>query len=487
MKNVAGYVRVSTQEQADEGYSIGEQQDRLKKYCEAQGWNLVHTYTDPGFSGAKLDRPALQQLLADIPSGSFDTVLVFKLDRLSRSQKDTMYLIEDQFIKNNIDFCSIMESSLNTSTPLGKAMVGILSVFAQLERNNITERMTMGRIGRAKTGKYSGGGIPPFGYEYTNGELIINESEAVQVRIIYDLFLNGLNGKEMSINSILRYLRERYTIRGAQWVHTSTITRVLQSPVYCGYVTFSGVSYPGNHTPIISEADWNKARDKYHNYTTAFTSASANFRKTPHLLTGLLRCGICGRPYSATTWRNRHITASTRPYYGYYACRPTRAARLAKIKCTNSKYDITQLETQVVEEIRSLSLDPNELKNMTPTEKSFEQDPKYIAAIKHIAEIDKQIGKLIDLYQIDGIDISAISARLKSLNEDKDRTNVIIKEFEESQPGPSSSAEDVVEVLKSFDDVMASGDRELMRTAIRSLIDSIIAFPDHIEIHWSFV
>ena len=108
MKKVAGYVRVSTQEQADEGYSISEQQDRLKKYCDAQGWTLVHVYTDPGYSGAKLDRPALQQLLTDIPSGAFDTVLVFKLDRLSRSQKDTMYLLEDQFIKNNIDFCSII-------------------------------------------------------------------------------------------------------------------------------------------------------------------------------------------------------------------------------------------------------------------------------------------------------------------------------------------------------------------------------------------
>ena len=487
MKKVAGYVRVSTQEQADEGYSISEQQDRLKKYCDAQGWTLVHIYTDPGYSGAKLDRPALQQLLADIPSGAFDTVLVFKLDRLSRSQKDTMYLLEDQFIKNNIDFCSIMESSLNTSTPLGKAMVGILSVFAQLERNNITERMTMGRIGRAKTGKYSGGSVAPFGYDYDSGELVINESEAVQVKLIYDLFLNGLNGKEMTINGILRYLHERYMIRGSQWAHPSTITRVLQNPVYCGMVKFSGKPYPGTHAPIVSEADWNRAQDKYQHYVTAFSLQTENFKKTAHLLTGLLRCGICGRPYSAKTWKNRHITAASRPYYGYYGCRPTKADLMQKTKCTNSRYDIIKLEAQVIDEIRSLSLDPDELRDMAVKEKSFEQDPKYIAAVKHIAEIDKQVGKLIDLYQIDGIDISAISARLKSLNEDKDRTNVIIKEFEGSQPGPSSSAEDAAEVLKSFDDVMASGDRELMRTAIRSLIDSIIAFPDHIEIHWTFV
>lgn len=487
MKKVAGYVRVSTQEQADEGYSITEQQDRLKKYCEAQGWCLVHTYTDPGFSGAKLDRPALQQLLSDIPSGTFDTVLVFKLDRLSRSQKDTMYLIEDQFIKNNIDFCSVMESSLNTSTPLGKAMVGILSVFAQLERNNITERMTMGRIGRAKTGKYSGGSVAPFGYDYESGELVVNESEAVQVRIIYDLFLNGLDGKEMTINGILRYLHDRYMIRGSQWAHPSTITRVLQNPVYCGMVKFSGKPYPGGHVPIVSESDWNKAQDKYQHYVTAFTQQSENFHKTAHLLTGLLKCGICGHSYSAKTWKNRHITALSRPYYGYYGCLPTRADRLQKIKCTNSRYDIVKLETQVINEIRSLSLDPDELRNMEVKEKSIDQDPEYAAAVRHLAEIDKQVGKLLDLYQIDGIDISAISARLKALNEDKDRTNVIIKDFEESRPGPSTSPDDAVEVLKSFDDVMSSGDGELMRTSIRSLIDSIIVFPDRIEIHWAFV
>lgn len=484
MKTVAGYVRVSTQEQADEGYSIGEQQDRLKKYCEAQGWNLVHTYTDPGFSGAKLDRPALQQLLADIPSGSFDTVLVFKLDRLSRSQKDTMYLIEDQFIKNNIDFCSVMESSLNTSTPLGKAMVGILSVFAQLERNNITERMTMGRIGRAKSGKYSGGATP-LGYDYINDELVINESEAVQVRLIFDLFLNGLDGKEMSFKSILRYLQERYMIRGAEWLHTSTITRVLQNPVYCGMIKFSGKPYPGTHKPIVSADIFEKAQNKYLNYSQAFSASTANFSKTPHLLTGLIKCGICGGTYGAKTWRNRHATATSQPYYGYYGCQ-RKYTKLSMSKCDNAHYGIRKLESKIINEIRSLSLDPDELKSIGSESKKSEESPAYTAALKHLSEIDRQMNKLIDLYQVEGIDIVMISQKIKALNEDKDRTNVIISEFENKRSEHSSSVDEAIEVLRNFDDVVASGDTELLRTAIRSLIDSIVAFPDHIEIHWSF-
>ncbi len=486
MKNVAAYVRVSTQEQADGGYSIGEQQDRLRKYCDAQGWNLVHTYTDPGYSGAKLERPALQQLLADIPSGAFDTVLVFKLDRLSRSQKDTMYLIEDQFIKNNIDFCSVMESSLNTSTPLGKAMVGILSVFAQLERNNIAERMTMGRVGRAKTGKYSGGSVAPFGYSYSKdiGELIINEDEAVQVRLIYDLFLHGLNGIDLSFTAILNYMSKRYTIRGNKWLHTSTIARIIQNPVYCGMVKFSGKPYPGTHEPIISVEMWNNAQAKYNNYLRSYGASSAEHFRSTHLLAGLIKCGLCGGSYGSKTARNRHKTAAVRPYNGFYECRSK--YNKDRKACSNVHYEMWSLEEQVINEIRSLSLDPNELKSMHNDHSSTESI-EYIQAKKHLDEIDKQVSKLLDLYQIDGIDISAVASRIKSLNDEKDRTNVIISEYEKSHTSTTvSSVQDAVDTLLSFDDVIASGNKELLRSAIRALIDKIVAYPDHIEIHWSF-
>ena len=98
------YTRVSTQEQAQEGYSIDAQLERLTAYCKAKDWHIVHTYTDAGFSGSNLNRPAMQQLINDIDSDTFDTVLVYKLDRISRSQKDTLFLIEDVFLKNNIFF-----------------------------------------------------------------------------------------------------------------------------------------------------------------------------------------------------------------------------------------------------------------------------------------------------------------------------------------------------------------------------------------------
>src|SRR5690625_1386265 len=110
---------------------------------------------------------------------NFDAILVYKLNRLSRSQKDTLYLIEDVFIKNNVEFISLSES-LDTSTPYGRAMIGILSAFAQLDREQIKEQLTLGRVARAKNGYYHGGDPTkaPTGYDYINGDLIVNEYEA---------------------------------------------------------------------------------------------------------------------------------------------------------------------------------------------------------------------------------------------------------------------------------------------------------------------
>ena len=151
-------------------------------------WNISKVYCDPGFSGAYLERPALNELREDIKAGKVDAVLVWKLDRLSRSQKDTLFLIEDEFLKNGVEFISTLEN-FDTSSPFGRAMIGILSVFAQLEREQIKERMQLGLDARAKEGKWHGGGFDPFGYDYIDGELIVNEDEARIVRKVYSLFL----------------------------------------------------------------------------------------------------------------------------------------------------------------------------------------------------------------------------------------------------------------------------------------------------------
>ena len=199
------YIRVSTEAQAEEGYSIQAQTERLEAYCKAMGWDHYRFYTDGGYSGSNLDRPEMTRLIADAKGGQVATVVVFKLDRLSRSQKDTLYLIEDVFLTNGVDFISLNES-IDTSTPYGRAMIGILSAFAQLERENIYLRTRMGMVERVRQGYWMGGGGVPFGYDYdqTAGILVPN-ADAPRVRQMYDLYLKGWSAQRIADRMGLKY------------------------------------------------------------------------------------------------------------------------------------------------------------------------------------------------------------------------------------------------------------------------------------------
>lgn len=192
MKRAALYERVSTITQAEEGYSIGAQIEKLTKFAESKGYVVVDHYTDAGYTGSKIDRPGINKMISDIEKGKIDIVIVYKLDRLSRSQKDTLYLIDDVFLKNNVAFVSMSEA-FDTSTAYGRAMLGLLSVFAQLERENIRERIKMTFAERARQGLYHGGSSIPSGYYMENGLLKVNETEAFVVRRVFELYAEGLS------------------------------------------------------------------------------------------------------------------------------------------------------------------------------------------------------------------------------------------------------------------------------------------------------
>ena len=219
---VAIYVRVSTQEQAQEGYSIDAQTERLQAYCRAKDWTVFGVYTDAGYSGSNTKRPDLQRLLTDVRAGLVDCVLVYKLDRLSRSQKDTLMLIEDTFLAAGVAFVSMSEN-FDTSTPLGRAMVGILSVFAQLEREQIRERMAMGRAERARQGLYHGGGWKPFGYDYVDGRLVVNPIEAEAVKDTYRLFLD----EHATFYEISKYIETHY----GRSIDHAVVRSILDTPI----------------------------------------------------------------------------------------------------------------------------------------------------------------------------------------------------------------------------------------------------------------
>lgn len=467
--NVAIYCRVSTQEQAAEGYSIGEQQSRLSKFCEAHGWKVAHVYSDPGFSGAKLQRPAIQQLIRDCSYGLFDSVVVYKLDRLSRSQKDTLYLIEDVFGAHQIGLISMCEN-FDTRSPFGKAMIGILSVFAQLERDQITERMTMGRIGRAKAGYFSGGSRVPIGYTYTDGRLVIDPYEAAQVREVFSLFLDS----DLPFKEIARRMHSKYKTKYGDWSHVSTVSRMLRDRIYIGEVSFSGVWYKGTHEPIIDEDTFDRVQKKYDRYLgTAVGTFSQNFQGS-QLLTGMIYCGKCGGRCQTRSWKNhgKHAQPDA-PMKRVYYCTRSNDVRIR----------VPELDARVISEVRSLALNPD-LVRRSAAPAAAPTSPSTDVIRSRLADLRKQESKLIDLYQIGGIDLDMIKGRMDELHKEQEQLSADLQQ--ETGASAPLSADDAIDTLASAEEVFSTGSLQDKRQILRTLIRRIDVSQDHVDISWNF-
>ncbi|MDR3046766.1 MAG: recombinase family protein [Bacteroidales bacterium] len=244
----AAYIRVSTDEQVENGYSLQLQRERITAQITAKGWELFKIYEDGGQSGGKLERPALQEMLTDIEVGNIQAVVIYKLDRLSRKQRDTMYLIEDVFLKQNIELLSISES-LDTSSPTGRAMIGMLSVFAQLERDTITERLSSGRKQKATTGGYCGGNSA-IGYNTKRGKksLFVDKNKADTVRRVFVLKDEGLKLQEIAdrLN-----IEGHTTKQGAKFSSTQVMRILNRRRLYEGTYVYSGITADGQHAAII--------------------------------------------------------------------------------------------------------------------------------------------------------------------------------------------------------------------------------------------
>ena len=441
---IALYVRVSTHEQAENGYSIDEQIDRLVAYCNALGYDSYKVYKDPGFSGATTNRPALQNLINDVKLHHVHKVLVYKLDRLSRSQVDTLNLIENVFLKNDCDFNSISEN-FDTATPFGRAMIGILAVFAQLEREQIKERLSMGKIARAKKGLYKGGGLAPIGYDFIDSRLVVNESEREQVKLIYDMFESG-----GTYRGIVKFMNDNgYQHKYGQW-HRNTLTNVLQNPIYTGTMIYNGETYEGIHEPIISQRQFDNVQ--------AIIKRRKGQRQDNRasLLGNILVCGRCGSKLHA----HRYSVG-----YDYYWCDNKR-------QCHNRSYRIDKLDTIILDEIRKLKIDPE----FKPSLKSNHTDTKRIN--EQIARIDSKIARMIDLYGLENVPIDILENKLNELNEQK--RNLI------DQLNRVPDKLDFEQVNNLLIDFQTLVDIAEMKPIVNLLIDRIVLEDDTIKIEWNF-
>lgn len=484
-KRVVIYVRVSTQEQATEGYSIQEQLARLRMFCEAHDWILVEEYIDPGYSGSNTNRPALQKMLRDIRSGGFDTILVYKLDRLSRSQKDTMTLIEDEFLANNIDFVS-MKENFDTSTAFGRAMVGILSVFAQLERDQIKERMGMGKEARAKEGKWSGGSTVPVGYRYSAADdmLYIDEYEAMQVREAFDLFIKGTPYK--TISDLFNKKGYTYTGRSGhigRW-DPKRVKYVLSNKLYIGYIRHHEEWHKGNHQPIIDDETFNRAQTLFLLLKETNMKYKKKRQGQSSYLGGIIYCKHCGARYAKNI--GKRWKGGEPPYY--YTCY-SRSHKVPKMikdpNCQNKNWKMPDLDSVVFDEIKKLAFDPgyiNEIRERDATR--TDTNDKIVILKKEIQKIEEQISRFLDLYGTGMFTIEQVGNKVGPLNTQKQDLERELESisFEEGL----LSEEETREILKSFNEVLEHGNFDEIRLVVDTLIRYIELDNDDVYIHWKF-
>lgn len=473
------YPRVSTQEQAKEGYSIGEQIERLTKYCEAMGWSEFKFYTDAGHSGADMERPGLKDLIADVEAGKISKVVVYKLDRLSRSQKDTLTLIEDIFLKNGADFVSMTEN-FDTSTPLGRAMIGILSVFAQLEREQIKERMSVGKEGRAKKGKWHGGSTSPVGYDYVAEDdmLYVNEYEKMQILELYDLYLKGV--PLTRIEKI--FLEKGYTHKHGDWT-PKVMKRVMTNPLNIGYLRWEGNLYKGLQDAIIDEETFRKAEKMVQERSEEY---KAKYKRTSYYSTylgGMIKCAHCGAGYHVCHEKRKGNSVSPKKY-GCYSRSKKARKMIIDPNCKNKYWKMEELDNLVFDQIRQLATEPNAIREIRGAKQS--DIPEKIAVMeKEIAKLKAQKSRYMDLFSIEEITIEEFKEKKAPLEE---RIKKLEHEISVLSEGTAKLSEsDTREIVDKFEDILDRNDFDEIRLTLNALIDFIEIDNEDVTIHWNFV
>ena len=304
---VATYTRISTDEE-HQPYSLEAQDGRLRAYVESQdGWELLRSFTDQ-LSGASLERPGLKRAISEARAGRFDLLLVYRVDRLSRSVRGLAQVLEE-LDQAGVAFRSATEP-FDTGSPAGRMMVQMLGVFAEFERATIIDRVIAGMERKAARGGWCGG-RDPYGYRLVKGEgrLVVDESEAPLIGVIFDRYVNGRLGS----HALANWLNEsgHRTRAGRPWSYKAVLN-VIRNRTYLGEVHFRGPWHPSSHAPLVSTELFDAAQALLEERGEDVSKRASN--SSDYLLTGLVVCDSCGHHFTGTAATGRNGT------YRYYTC-----------------------------------------------------------------------------------------------------------------------------------------------------------------------
>ncbi len=363
MKNVikkircAIYTRKSTEEGLDmEFNSLDAQRESCAAYILSQrqeGWVALNgSYDDGGFSGGTMDRPALNRLIDDIKRGLIDTIVVYKVDRLSRSLTDFAKMV-DLFDQHKVSFVSITQQ-FNTTTSMGRLTLNILLSFAQFEREVIGERIRDKFAASKRRGMWMGG-VTPYGYEVRDRNLYIMEEDAASVRLIFDSFLSlksvSLVAEEMRTRGVVS--RRRLTRNGRRYGVTpfdrGSIYKILNNPIYIGKIPYKGEIYDGRQPPIVTQAVWDDVHALLRDSPRMRKPTTT--RKSRAVLCGVLKCGGCMSSMTPV-----HTTKPGDKMYRYYS--PTHYLKGRCKAFAIKRIAAGEIENLVLTEMQTIFLAP---------------------------------------------------------------------------------------------------------------------------------
>ncbi len=338
------YTRKSTDKGLDHAYStLDAQRDACEQYIRSQaarGWQLSpRRYDDGGFTGANLERPAFQRLMKDIDEGTVDVVVVYKVDRLSRSLLDFARVM-DRFSQAGTAFVSVTQN-FSTADAIGRLTLHMLMSFAEFEREMIAERIRDRIAASRRKGKWCTG-TPPLGYVLRDKRLQVVETEAEVVRAIFGLYLEEghARGVTRALNEALKrpsLVPFNPAIRNRRRWTRNQVLRILENPLYLGYVPHQGELYPGEHEAILDRETFDRVQALIHHTTI---TQKRRHSDPAYLLRGRLFCGECGAAMTTGTSKKRGKD------YRYYRCH-TRNQR-GRDACATPPFSAEPLEDYVV-------------------------------------------------------------------------------------------------------------------------------------------
>ncbi len=495
-KKVAIYARVSTVEQAEEGYSIDEQERLLKEYCDKHNLEVYKTYSDRGISGKDIKhRPELKQMLKDSEENKFDMVLVWKINRLSRKLADVLKMVE-LFEKNNVTFKSYSEP-FETNTPAGKMQFQMMALIGEFERGTIAQNVKMGMLARAREGKWCGNRV--LGYDIVPVEgslnkkrketkLIINEKESESVRLIFDEYSNGKGYK--AITSKLNKLG--YKTKKGNNFSVGSIRDILTNPVYIGKVRYNvrqdwsekrrrninpnPIIVDGIHDKIIDEELW----DKVQKIIESKKGKPKRIYDGEYPLTGILKCPVCGSGMVIMRTTNK-LADGTKRRLTYYACGNWKNKGTAV--CNSNSIRVDKANEYVFGKIAELlsnermvktivdNINKTKRNNIEPSKNKIERLDKELEKLKNKKH------KLLEAYEDDILSKKEFQDRKQELD------NIIEGLEEERQPLLVNVTDEVneevpyklvKEILQNFSKVLLKcKTREKQKILLHMLISEI--------------